>query len=282
MDLAAMEHSTALCIFIFLLSIAFVYDRLTKSIPSRLNHKQAPRSAFGIVPVNGDDFPTRADGVDLVFVHGLGSNPDTTWRAKASQHDGASPDTKRFVNWVSDFLPDDLQTAQRNIRTFFYNYDTYWQRDAVDSRLQTLGNEFLEELYSKVYKSESERSRHLILVAHSHGGLVIKQALVQAQLHAKFGFIVESTQAILFLGTPHRGTTFGEWGWVFAQALRPLGSNPSILADLGYDAFPLRDLHTNFVKATGTNMQIFNFFEKRRTPLLRMWFVQWQQFVMRS
>ncbi|KAK1968304.1 hypothetical protein LY78DRAFT_691421 [Colletotrichum sublineola] len=39
---------------------------------------------------------------------------------------------------------------------------------------------------------------------------------------------------------------------------------------------------TNFVKAIGKNMQIFNFFEKRPTALLRIWFIQWQQFCIRE
>ncbi|KAK2023087.1 hypothetical protein LX32DRAFT_628702 [Colletotrichum zoysiae] len=282
-----MHCLTVLAILIVLLSNAFLYDWCTKGIPSRLDRSQAPKSAFGIVPAGAGEFLTRADGVDIVFVHGLGSNPDTTWIAKASSHDDeAVTGSERLVNWVSDFLPDDLQTAQRNIRIFFYNYDTYWERDAVHSRLQTLGNEFLEELYSKVYASEADRSRHLILVAHSHGGLVVKQVLLLAQSSSKFDFIAESTKAIIFLGSPHRGTSLGKWGWMWAQALRPLGSNPSILADLGYDSVLLGDLHDNFfdaiTKNRDKNMQIFNFFEKRPTILLRTWFVQWQQFCVRE
>ncbi|KZL80862.1 alpha beta-hydrolase [Colletotrichum incanum] len=277
-----MDHSAALYMFIVLLSIAFFYDQLTKRIPTRLDYNQAPKSTFGIVQVGAGDFPTRANGVDIVFIHGLGSNPDTTWRAKVYPHEETVPGNERFVNWVSDFLPHDLQTTQRNIRIFFYNYDTYWQIDAVESRLQNLGNEFLEELHSTVYKSEVERSRRLVFVAHSQGGLVVKQALVQAQLHPRFDFIVKSTKAILFLGSPHRGTSFGKWSWMFAQALRPLGSNPSILADLGYDALPLHDLHKNFFKTTRKDLQIFNFFEKRPKTILRMWFIRWQQFCVRE
>ena len=89
----------------------------------------------------------------------------------------------------------------------------------------------------------------------------------------------ERTKAILFLGTPHRGSNFGTWGWWAAQALRPLGSNPLLLADLEYDSTPLLDLHRAFVRTATDDLRVFNFFEERPLLICRLWFVQWQQFV---
>ncbi len=49
-----MELTTkVLCFFVFLLSVAFLYDRVTKGIPSRLQADEAPKSEFGVVPVDG-------------------------------------------------------------------------------------------------------------------------------------------------------------------------------------------------------------------------------------
>jgi hypothetical protein len=93
-----------------------------------------------------------ADRNSIVFVHGLGSNPDTTWHATrptttANALEEAALDSQQFVNWVSDFLPDDFPPAiRRDIRMFFYNYDSYWKRDAVYTRLANLGNELLEHI----------------------------------------------------------------------------------------------------------------------------------------
>lgn len=51
------------------------------------------------------------------------------------------------MNWVSDFLPNDLPTAiRKDTRIFFYNYDSYWKRDAVQTRLWNLGNGLLEHI----------------------------------------------------------------------------------------------------------------------------------------
>ncbi|KAK3984258.1 hypothetical protein QBC44DRAFT_301710 [Cladorrhinum sp. PSN332] len=282
----------AVYLLIFLLSIAFLYYQATKSIPSRLNSNQAPKSRFELVPACASGLPTRADGIDIVFVHGLGSNPDSTWRATkhaarqattADMPKEAATDNERFVNWVSDFLPSDLLPAvDRDVRLFFYNYDSYWKRDAVHTRLTNLGNELLEHINGGIRMSETERSRSLIFVAHSFGGLVVKRALVQARASRDFGHVAEHTEAILFLGTPHRGTSFGPWGWLVAKGLQPLGSNPLILADLEYDSFSLYDLHNDFMAVAPDDLRVFNFFEKRPTQILRLWSVQLEQFCVRE
>lgn len=97
-----------------------------------------------------------SDRGSIIFVHGLGSNPDSTWRATkhatrqattADIPEEAATDNEQFVNWVSDFLPSDLLPAvSRDVRLFFYNYDSYWKRDAVHTRLTNLGNELLEHI----------------------------------------------------------------------------------------------------------------------------------------
>ncbi|KAK4667919.1 LOW QUALITY PROTEIN: uncharacterized protein QC764_0111100 [Podospora pseudoanserina] len=274
----------AIYLVIFLLSIAVLYYQATKSIPSRLNSDQAPKSRFELVPACASGLPTRADGIDIIFVHGLGSNPDSTWRATkhatrqattADIPEEAVTDNEQFVNWVSDFLPSDL--FRRDVRLFFYNYDSYWKRDAVHTRLTNLGNELLEHI-GGIRMSEREQSRSLIFVAHSFGGLVVKRALVQARASRDFGHVAEHAQTIIFLGTPHRGTSFGLWGWLAAKGLQPLGSNPSILADLEYDSFSLHDLHKDFMAVAPDDLRVFNFFEKRPTRILRLWFVRLERF----
>ncbi|KAK3361036.1 hypothetical protein B0T24DRAFT_671680 [Lasiosphaeria ovina] len=281
-------ENRAAYILIFLLLSLFFYDQVTKRIPSRLSFDQAPKSRFELVPACANSSPARADGLDIVFVHGLGSNPDTTWRAAkhataANTPEAAATDGERFVNWVSDFLPGDiLPASSTDVRIFFYNYDSYWKRDAVHTRLTNLGNELLEHINGGIRVSETEQSRNLIFVAYSFGGLVVKRALVQAHASRDFGHIAEHTKAILFLGTPHRGTSFGPWGWLAAQALQPLGSNPFLLANLEYDSISLHDLHKDFMAVARDDLRVFNFFEKRPTRILRLWFIQWQRLCVRE
>lgn len=132
-------------------------------------------------------------------------------------------------------------------------------------------------------------------MGYSYGGLVVKQvispvrlldqtpdwqqALIHARCNKPFTYIAEHTKAILFLGTPHRGSNFSVWGRLAAQALLPLGSNPSILGEVAYDSMPLLDLHRSFTATLGDDVLVFNFFEQRPTAIFRFWFIQWENFV---
>lgn len=106
--------------------------------------------------------------------------------------------------------------------------------------------------------------------------------MVLARGNPDFEYVVENTQAIIFLGTPHRGSTFSSWGRRVAGLLRLVGSNPSILAEIEYDSTMLLDLHLGFEAGIGTETQIVNVFEQRPTLLFRFWFFQWREFVRTS
>ena len=87
----------------------------------------------------------------VVFVHGLGSDPDCTWTAK-----NASSSESGYINWVVDFLPNDLPGDVKNgTRLFFYNYNTYWKRDAVKTRLARISLEFLGNLRNQIERETS-------------------------------------------------------------------------------------------------------------------------------
>ena len=53
--------TTGLSVFLFLLSTLFLYYSATKGIPSRLQGDQAPKSKFGLVPVEGFVSGSRID-----------------------------------------------------------------------------------------------------------------------------------------------------------------------------------------------------------------------------
>ncbi|KAI9775707.1 MAG: hypothetical protein M1816_005776, partial [Peltula sp. TS41687] len=267
--------ATAVYLLILLASAAFLYSQATKRIPTRLRADQAPKSEFGVVPVGGFGSRSHADGLDIIFVHGLGSNPDTTWRARKTATKLEATHDEEYICWVSDFLPQDIPAAIRqDIRVFFYNHDSIWQRDAVQTRLGELGHNFLNHIRTEIRRTEEERGRGLIFVGYSYGGLVIKEALIQASIYQRFADIIGHTKAAFFLGTPHRGSNFTKWATLIARALQPIGSNPSILRELAYDSVPLFDLHSQFVAVAGDSLQVVNFFEQRKTCILKLWFVQ--------
>ncbi|KAJ5512053.1 hypothetical protein N7463_001605 [Penicillium fimorum] len=259
---------------------AIVYDLLIRGIPSPTNPAQVHKEPLGFVPVGNYTQLQDSNGIDVVFVHGLGSNPDTTWQArKAIQGDPSEAN----VNWVSEFLPDDLlQFDGGNIHLYFFNFDSFWKRDAVQVRLVTIGNDLLEHMANGIRRSQESKNRKLVLVGYSYGGLVIKEAIVLARGNPNFEYMSQSTKAIVFLGTPHRGSSFSSWGRRIAGLLGLVGSNPSILAEIEYDSTMLLDLHTGFEASIGAETQIINVFEQRPTLLFSLWFFRWREFCVRE
>ena len=75
-------------------------------------------------------------------------------------------------------------------------------------------NQFLECLS---LKRENDLKRPLLLLGHSLGGILIKQALVNAYNDPTYRDIQEATYGIMFFGTPHSGPGDG-WQIMFAQA----------------------------------------------------------------
>ncbi|KAB8269937.1 hypothetical protein BDV30DRAFT_241947 [Aspergillus minisclerotigenes] len=263
------------CIFA-VLTVLIPRLALQALIPSRLDAQYAPKSDYGLGPANCFNSTLTATGLDIIFVHGLGSNPDTTWQrlVESKSHDDSGDPSleSRYVNWVTDFFCEDLPPhVQKNTRLFFYNYDSYWQRDAIQERRTRLGQELFQEVSSLAVKTPE---RHFILVGHSYGGLVIKDAIIQAQIFHPHRVvnIFQQIKAAVFLGTPHRGSASALQGARVAQVLRlfGLGTFPEIVEAVRYDSVELQDMHRRF-EATSDHLKIVNFFEKRETARASCW-----------
>lgn len=90
-----------------------------------------------------------------------------------------------------------------------------------------------------LYELESKRrlaqDRHLVFIAHSLGGIIVKEALRRSEVDPdpKINNILNSTRGVFFFGTPHRGSkdwaSFGEGLTKVASILLGLDSNDQIL-----------------------------------------------------
>jgi tetratricopeptide (TPR) repeat protein len=85
--------------------------------------------------------------------------------------------------------------------------------------------------------------------------------------------VIDRTRAIIFLGTPHRGSRVASWGWYWCQFLRPIGSNPLLPGELTYDSPDLLDLHKDFTNSVNERLEVVNFFESRKSRLFKVWFM---------
>lgn len=100
----------------------------------------------------------------IVAVHGLGSNPHTTWlpRKSSRPEDGSGqidPTTKPM--WLRDILPQDLQGRGFRVRVLAFNHNTRWKVSALSKSVQDYAEDLLRKLDYK--RQLEEVSNHLFL-----------------------------------------------------------------------------------------------------------------------
>jgi len=72
-----------------------------------------------------------------------------------------------------------------------------------------LGDELLTALFDA--RCSENKSRPLLCVCHSLGGIILKQTLCIAnEQHYRYGSLVNALAGIIFLGTPHAADTDSE------------------------------------------------------------------------
>jgi triacylglycerol esterase/lipase EstA (alpha/beta hydrolase family) len=103
--------------------------------------------------------------------------------------------------WLRDDLPRYLDEP----RIFLYRYDAtavYGKdRDTFVGKASAL----LEAIR---VEREGAETRPILFLGHSMGGLLIKQALINAHNNPKYSSIKDATSGISFFATPHSG---GDW-----------------------------------------------------------------------
>ncbi|KAI0834641.1 hypothetical protein F5Y06DRAFT_278520 [Hypoxylon sp. FL0890] len=182
-----------------------------------------------------------AEGVDLVFVHGLRGSRVKTW----SQGDAC---------WPRDFLKDDMENA----RGITWGYDANIANAfSFASQESIFGH--AEALLIDLSNWRKNITRPIIFICHSLGGLVVEKALVKSFMERdtpkilRLGLIHDNTLGVVFMGTPHRGSsveeTYGELAVKVAYgALRQ--PNRQLLQTLKRDSHILEDLRTSFMTAS--------------------------------
>ncbi|KAK4082812.1 uncharacterized protein Triagg1_1702 [Trichoderma aggressivum f. europaeum] len=223
--------------------------------------------------------------VDIVFVHGLQGHPSKTWTYRPKTSDTLEPtgekDEKRSgirrlawkppkasptggtrstatslpeendsqpgsVFWPADLLPDKCPDSR--ILTFGYDCKVTKYRDGAINY-----NSILSHSKDLLFSLRRERRlKHpLVFVAHSLGGIVVKEMLARSSssLEAELRDIVESTGSIIFLGTPHRGSQdVAALGEVVRSVISSLGmeTTPAILDALGLKTTDLSRAQEDF------------------------------------
>ncbi|CAG9990746.1 unnamed protein product [Clonostachys byssicola] len=151
--------------------------------------------------------------ISIVAVHGLNprSRDDTehawnTWRNRASGR-----------LWLRDDLPKSTPDA----RIFIYEYNATAVYGKDKSTFVDKSNELLEALRAE----RDDEERPVLFLAHSMGGLLVKQALINAGMNPKYRMIKHMTKGIAFFATPHHGgdTTLVGLGSIATKIARTAG-----------------------------------------------------------
>jgi len=156
-------------------------------------------SHYGIIEFHVPEGPTQ---VLIVFVHGLRGKAESTWT-----YPGSTP-------WPKDLLPASLTKSkiatnkiQAEILAFSYDADIVNLGEAAgQNSIAQHARNLLGRLKNKRLLDALE-DVPIIFVAHSLGGLVVKNALAIANRSPETPIrkIIDSTTGIIFLGTPHCG-----------------------------------------------------------------------------
>ncbi|CAG9943269.1 unnamed protein product [Clonostachys rosea f. rosea IK726] len=131
--------------------------------------------------------------VDIIAVHGL--NP------RNKKDEAHAWDTWRSAGgrlWLRDDLPKMLSDA----RIFLYRYKATAVYGSDQGTFLDKADELLEAIRAE---RDDIQTRPIIFLGHSMGGLLIKQALINAHNNPKYRKIKDATSGIGFFATPHRG-----------------------------------------------------------------------------
>lgn len=122
------------------------------------------------------------------------------------QSDGNGEEAARGkdVFWPRDLLKDDFPRA----RIMTFGYDTKITRGYYAAHQGNIFSHARDLLYGLDAKRRKVAERKLVFIAHSLGGILVKELLRRSEVdsEAKINKIFTSTIGIFFFGTPHRGS----------------------------------------------------------------------------
>ncbi|KAI0813459.1 hypothetical protein GGR55DRAFT_677101 [Xylaria sp. FL0064] len=193
-------------------------------------------------------------GVDLVFVHGLRGSRVKTW-------------SKDGIFWPRDLLRDDVKMA----RVIMWGCDADIANIFTPAGQKSLfghANTLLRDLA----RHRSEITRPIVFICHSLGGLVVKEALISSASYdhsnrfPQLAQIYRSTVGVVFMGTPHRGSSLETYGEIVVKIAKLSGRRPNaqLLQTLRPDSHILEKLRNDFTTISN-NMVVMCFYEELPT-----------------
>ncbi|PLB50321.1 hypothetical protein P170DRAFT_405285 [Aspergillus steynii IBT 23096] len=175
---------------------------------------------IGLTPLN--DTSHLQNSYNCIAISGLASHPFGSWQPKGGD--------KRFM-WIRD----DLAKHARGGAAILYGYDSKLNGSSSFQNINDLAKELIDQLFS--HRAPGSVTP-LIFLAHSLGGLVVKQALRDlAENHPddEYKNLLSAVRGAIFFGVPNRGMEHGEF-----EAVVQNNPNGVLIQDLS--------LRSNFIR----------------------------------
>ena len=163
--------------------------------------------------------------------------------------------------WLRDSLPSDLPGA----RIMLYGYDTQLHGSQTFQDLEALGSTLRSDLQALAMRDSSNaqpQTKPLIFVAHSLGGLVVKEAIIQMKRDKNHQVLLDSIYGALFFGVPNQGMEISS----FVPMVKDQ-PNQALLHSIGKESQVLRNQCRDFSKAFDyQDSEIVCFYETEMSP----------------
>ncbi|KAF2193038.1 hypothetical protein K469DRAFT_551882 [Zopfia rhizophila CBS 207.26] len=199
--------------------------------------------------------PPQDYNVDVIAISGLGGHAFGSFKERGGEH-----------MWLRDSLPYDLTSEDNGrsmARVIIYGYDSTVAKSKNIQNLEDLATSFHTSLLAL---TSTPAVRPIILVAHSLGGLIVKQTLISLSKSRKEDDqkIVRAVYGIVFFGVPHDGMDI--------SSLIPMvgdGPNRFLIESIGRVnsqilSIQQREFHTALGDEGDT--EIFCFYETAESP----------------
>ncbi|KIW25442.1 uncharacterized protein PV07_08615 [Cladophialophora immunda] len=249
---------------------------------AKISGRRKERRPSGIIVVSNPENPK----FEIVAVHGLGAHPVHTWCSTSNSaqkesgnmassepaqvtFDAPAKSVNTCNNGHVHLLRDLLQPKFPEARILSFAHNSDWFVNAPVKTAQEIGDKLLEQLA----EARKDNLRiPIIFVCHSFGGIIVKKALCRAGGDSEE--ILSNTHGIIFLGTPHQGSSASVAGAILATITAVLGSENGLLLSLRNHRDELSDLEKLFAdrmrekEQLREKTQIFSFYETMPTTLM--------------
>ncbi|XP_041369915.1 protein SERAC1-like [Gigantopelta aegis] len=224
------------------LSLLIFAARALANLDSDFSGDVQEDGIFVIHPVHRTTDPLYAD---IVFIHGIMGGPFKTWRQqdvknKGRNHGNDETGTSWTTCWPKDWLAEDCPNSRIVAVQFDTHVSSWYVSCPYDDEKRTVSQR-AKLLLDKLHKA-GVGSRPIIWVAHSMGGLLVKQMLKLSEDSPHFSCLAEQTRGFVFYSVPHHGSVLANRSNTAKYILYPSVE----VKELGKDSLMLAKLHSHF------------------------------------